>query len=613
MRRILFVVLIVGILSSCTQAANLDSTSSKEGSVDGEETAGPTSSSTTADPESADTTPLRISQNTTTSPAVGKSGMVSSANPLATHAGVKTLADGGNAFDAAVAVGAALNVVEPMMSGVGGYGAIVIYDAKSGKTQFLDTGSRTPATLDPGVFLPPTPNYTENRCGAKAIATPGNLNAWETMSKDYGKLEWRRLFDPAIELADGGFVLGNITAGWIDAAFPEFPDNAKSIYGNSGVPLRAGERLVQKDLARSFRFIADQGAGAMYGGELGQTIDSAMRKNGGFLTIDDLRNNRAQWRDTISIDQRGYEVTTASPPATSWNALLRLGVMDQFDPAALGHNSTAYLHTFTEVNKQASLAARNYATDPEVQSTPLDLLLSKSYWADIATNVDPARAAPNAPFAPFGTPTRCPPTSYTSTYSPTSPPDGQPHTTHFVVADREGNVVSATQSLGSIFGSKTMPEGTGIWLNDAIAWLRFEPAAGNVFGVFPGRQSLYALCPMLVMSEGRPWIAIGTPGGRTITQTTPQMLIDMIDFGMDVQQAITAPRVSYSAPNTLMVETGIPQPVRTGLSALGHNVQVDERGLGNAHGLTIEYDSKSKPVRFMGGADPRGEGAALGY
>src|ERR671933_1770932 len=135
---------------------------------------------------------------------VGNSGMVSSANPLATHAGVKTLADGGNAFDAAVAVGAALNVVEPMMSGVGGYGAIIIYDAKSGKTQFLDTGSRTPATLDPGVFLPPTPNYTENRCGVKAIATPGNLNAWETMSKDYGKLEWRRLFDPAIELADGG-------------------------------------------------------------------------------------------------------------------------------------------------------------------------------------------------------------------------------------------------------------------------------------------------------------------------------------------------------------------------------------------------------------------------
>ena len=187
------------------------------------------------------------------------------------------------------------------------------------------------------------------------------------------------------------------------------------------------------------------------------------------------------------------------------------------------------------------------------------------------------------------------------------------HTPHFVVADRERNVVSATQSLGSIFGSKTMPEGTGIWLNDAIAWLRFKPAAGNVFGVSPGHQSLYALCPMLVISEGRPWIAIGTPGGRTITQTTPQMLIDMIDFGMDVQQAVTAPRVSYSAPNTLMVETGIPRPVRTGLSALGHNVQVDERGLGNAHGLTIDYDSESKPVRFMGDADPRDEGAALGY
>ncbi len=618
MRRILLVLfagLIVAILASCAQSTALenasrgnagDETTSSGDSTVGEEATEPTTATSVADPIPEPT------RNTSTSPAIGGSGMVSSANPLATQAGLEILADGGNAFDAAVAVAAALGVVEPMMSGIGGYGAIVIYDAEKGETRFLDIGSRTPATLDPAVFRPPTPNLTENRCGAKAVATPGNVNAWETLSEDYGDLEWRRLFDPAIEFAEGGFVLGDITAGWIDASWSVFPEHAKSIYGNNGTPLRAGDRLVQKDLGKSLRMIADQGAGAIYGGELGEAIASTVQDAGGYLTTEDLRNNRAQWRDTISMDHRGYQVVTASPPATSWNALLRLGVMSQFDLQALGHNSVSYLHTFTEVNKQASAAARDYAADPEIRETPLDLLLSKEYWASIAANVNPSWASPSAPFSSSNMPTRCTPQSYTSAYAPTGPPDTQGHTTHFVVADREGNVVSATQTLGNIFGSKVMPQGTGIWLNDAIAWLRFEPA-GNVFDVFPGRQSLYALCPTLLMRDGRAVAAIGTPGGRTISQTTAQMLTNLIDFDMDIQQAIAAPRISFSSPDALVVDNGIPQSVRSALSGLGHNVRVDERGLGNAHGLTVEYGSAGKPVRFTGGADPRGEGAAAGY
>jgi gamma-glutamyltranspeptidase/glutathione hydrolase len=156
-----------------------------------------------------------------------------------------------------------------------------------------------------------------------------------------------------------------------------------------------------------------------------------------------------------------------------------------------------------------------------------------------------------------------------------------------------------------------MPQGTGIWLNDSLAWSRFEPV-GNPYDVFPGRNRIASLCPTLVMSNGKPWIAIGTPGGYTIQQTTPQMLMNMIDFGMDIQQAIAAPRVS-SVAGRLTVESGIPASVRSELSAMGHNVQVDKRGLGNAHGLTIEYDSEGKPTRFTGGSDPRGEGAAAGY
>ena len=623
MRRILFATLIVAILSSCAGPAAQEN-ASREDDTDEEKTSSEGSLATVETTVPAASTPatgIEPTQNTSDSPAVAGSGMVSSANPYATQAGTEILAEGGNAFDAAVAVAAALNVAEPMMSGVGGYGAIVVYDAERGETRFLDTGSRTPEALDPVVFRETTPNYIDNRCGAKAVSAPGNLNAWERLSEDYGDLEWRRLFDPAIELADEGFVLGGVTAGWIDASWSAFPENARSIYGNGGTPLGAGETLVQDDLANSFRLIATQGSGTLYGGELGEAVDAAMRENGGFLTIDDLRYNQARWRETTSIDHRGYEVVTASPPATSWNSLLRLGVMGQFDLGAYDHNSADYLHTIAEINKQSSQAARNYATDPEIEETPLDLLLSQSFWAEAATQVNPNQASPNAPTSPFGTPTRCIPQSYQPVYAPagaptdapTATPEAQSHTTHFVVADKEGNVVSATQTLGNIFGSKIMPEGTGIWLNDAIAWSRFEPA-GNVFDVYPGRQSLYALCPTLVMSDGKPYVAIGTPGGRTIPQTTPQMLTNLIDFDMDIQQGISAPRISFAQPNALVVETGIPQPVRSELSARGHNVRVDELGLGNAHGLTIEeYDGQGRPVRFTGGSDPRGEGAAAGY
>jgi gamma-glutamyltranspeptidase / glutathione hydrolase len=623
LRRILFATLTVAILSSCAGPAAQENVSQEGGTgeVATSSEGTPATGETTRPAASTRVTDTEPTQNTLESPAVAGSGMVSSANPYATQVGTEILAEGGNAFDAAVAVAAALNVVEPMMSGVGGYGAIVVYDAESGEIRFLDTGSRTPAALDPAVFREPTPNFIDNRCGARAVTTPGNLNAWERLSEDYGDLEWRQLFDPAIELADEGFVLDGITAGWIDASWPAFPENARSIYGDGGRPLDAGETLVQDDLANSFRLIAEQGSGTLYGGELGEAIDAAMRENGGFLTIDDLRNNQARWRETTSINHRGYEVVTASPPATSWNSLLRLGVMGQFDLGTYGHNSADYLHTIAEINKQTSQAARNYATDPEVEETPLDLLLSQGFFADAAAQVNPNQASPNAPTSPFGTPTRCIPQSYQPVYAPagapgdayTATPEAQSHTTHFVVADKEGNVVSATQTLGNIFGSKVMPEGTGIWLNDAIAWSRFEPA-GNVFDVYPGRQSLYALCPTLVMSDGRPYVAIGTPGGRTIPQTTPQMLTNIIDFDMDIQQAISAPRISFAQPNALVVEPGIPQPVRSELSARGHNVRLDELGLGNAHGLTIEeYDGQGRPVRFTGGSDPRGEGAAAGY
>ncbi|MGH9845739.1 MAG: gamma-glutamyltransferase [Blastocatellia bacterium] len=530
------------------------------------------------------------SKNTSTSPATGASGMVSSAHPLATQAGLDILAAGGNAFDAAVAVAATLNVVEPMMSGVGGYGAMVIYDASKRKTRFLDSSGRVPASLNSDVFRAPTPNHLENRRGAKAISTPGNANAWEALSKSYGKMQWRRLFDLAIKIADEGFVISEKTAGHIKSAYASFPEHARSIYGRNGEPLKAGERLVQKDLAASLKAIAEQGARAVHGGELGKAIDAGVRASGGFLTIDDLRRNRAEWWNTISIDYRGYKVVTASAPTNAWNGLLRLGIMSRFDLAAMGHNSAAYLHHFAEATKLAYRARLRYARDPDISPLPLDKLLSEKYWIEETAKINRDQALPFEMPADFS--------------------GDKQHTTHFVVADAQGNVVCATQTLGSLFGSKVMVKGTGIWLNDSLIFSTFEPK-GNPMDAFPGRRKLAGFCPMIVMRDGKPWVAIGTPGGHTIVQTVPQMVMNIIDFRMDVQQAIAAPRISFVEPDVIAVDDGIPESVRKELSVMGHNIRV--RSLGNAHGLMIEYDAKGKPIRFTGGADPRGEGAAIGF
>src|SRR5918997_3036086 len=406
--------------------------------------------------------------------------MVSSANPLATRTGLEILEEGGNAFDATVAVAAALNVVEPMMSGIGGYGGIMVYDADEEQTRFLHASSKMPAALDPKAFRPPTQNYVQNRRGAKAISTPGNANAWEALSRDYGELEWRRLFEPAIGLAEEGFPIGEITAGWISSEFPAFPQHARNIYGTNGVPLRAGETLVQEDLARSLRLIAEGGAGVVYEGELGEAIDATVRENGGFLTLEDLRDNRAEWREPTSIDYRGYEVVTSSPPATSWGTLVRLGVMGELGPTSLGHNSAEYLHVYAEVTKRAYSQRIEYSRDPDISPTPLDRLLSEDFWAEEAPQVGPLRAAYQ------------PPTTFTSLSNT------REHTTHFV------------------------------------------------------------------------------------------------------------------EPDVLAVDGSLPESVRNELSARGHNVQVDQHWLGNAHGVTVEYDPEGEPVRFTGGSDPRGEGVAAG-
>ncbi|NIP77413.1 MAG: gamma-glutamyltransferase, partial [Xanthomonadales bacterium] len=238
--------------------------------------------------------------------------------------------------------------------------------------------------------------------------------------------------------------------------------------------------------------------------------------------------------------------------------------MSQFDAEALGHNSVEYLHRYAEVTKHAFWARLRWAGDPDVAPPPLDILLSRQYWADRVADIDPQRATPFAPPVEFG---------------------HDRHTTHFVVADEWGNVVSATQTLGNAFGARIMPEGTGIWLNNSLAYSTFEPK-GNPMDAFPGRRKLSGDVPLFVMADGRPWIAIGTPGGHTIAQVVPQIVMNMIDFGMDLQQAIAAPRISFVEPDRLAAESRIPDDVLNALEARGHVLSRNRR-LGSAHGLTV--------------------------
>lgn len=522
--------------------------------------------------------------------AVGRQGMVSTAHPLATNAGLKVLESGGNAFDAAVAIAATLNVVEPQNSGLGGYGTILLWDARRGSARFLNCSGHIPVAVNADVFRPPTPDYLANRHGPKAISTPGNARAWEAMWRRSGTRPWPELFESAVQLAEEGFVLDQTAARIIARAFAEFSAEVQTTFGKNGQPLGAGDRLVQGDLGRSLRQVAEHGAEALHGGELGRRVAAAMKERGSFLALTDLRQVQAEWWQPIRIVVAGAEVLTASPPATAFPSLIRLGMMSRLDLRQLGHNSADYLHYFAEVSKHAFWCRLRHAGDPDLGPPPLRRLLSVAYWEEQLEKIDSERARPFVPPGPSGEP--------------------DSHTTHFVVADRHGNVVSATQTLGNSFGSRVVPAGTGIFLNNSLAYCTFEPP-GNPMDAHAGHRKLSGDCPTLILRNGRPVAALGTPGGHTIGQTVPQMVLNLLAFDMDIAAALAAPRLSFVEPQRIVVDRGLPESVLEELRRRGHDIRTGT--LGKAHGLTIEYDAEQRPIRFTGAADPRGGGLARGF
>jgi gamma-glutamyltranspeptidase/glutathione hydrolase len=554
--------------------------------------------------------PLSCGAEPTPAPPPVPAGIVSSAHELASATGVEILEAGGNAFDAAVAVAAVLTVVEPMNSNLfGGYGTLLIWDDGDQRLRYLDNNGRFPRAVDSDVFRAGPAGALERT--AQAVSTPGNLRGFETLWRAHGSLEWPALLEPAIRAAEEGAPVSAPLARAIAGVWEHFDGYARGIFGKpSGtsddgappgdpahgdpahdgrVPLAEGDTLVQADLARSLRVAAELGADALHGGELGAQVDAEMKRRGGFLALEDLREHRSEWLDPIQIDYRDARVATAGPPSNSFAALVCLGLMSRFDVASMGPGSTAYHHTFAEATKHAFWARLRWAGGPEENPPPLGTLLSAEYWSEQAARIDPARA---------------------STFTPPGMADGESEsTTHFVVADAAGNVVSATITLGHGFGSAVMVEGTGILLNNSLAYSTFEPK-GNPMDAIPGRRKHSSKTPVMILKQGRPWVAIGTPGGHTIPQTTPQMVIQLLDFGRSLQEALDTPRMAFAEPDRLLVEEAFGEEAIAALEALGHAVATT-RSLGLAHALEIERGADGRPTGFRGAADRRGVGVAL--
>ncbi len=516
-------------------------------------------------------------------------GAVASGHPLATKAGLEILEKGGNAFDAAIAVASVLNVVEPAMSGLGGYGSILIYDAQKKEVRYLNSSGKFPLKANSDLMRPPVPDYLNNRKGAKSISTPSNLNAWKAMHEQYGKKPWNTLFERAIDYAKTGFPVSPYVAKVIAAYFEKFPNEAKSFYGKQGRPLQEGEILIQKNLAKTYELIASKGVEPFYRGEIALQIDQQMKEAGGFLSIKDLQADVAQWWDPIKLSYKGYDVYTIGTPGNGFSALFALGVMEQFPTQKLKNNSPTYLHVLTEALKASSKVRLTHPGSPEEKNNIVNHLLTAKNFISTANSIDRTKA---------------------SRFDVSDNKQGN-NTTHFVVVAKWGNIVSSTQTLGNGFGSKVMVKGTGIWMNNSMAYSTFEPK-GNPMDVFPGKYKLSSNSPIIIMKNGSPWAALGTPGGHTIPQNIAQVIINLIDFNMDMQQAIDAPKLAFlEEDKVVFIEKEIPESIVSSLKKMGHTVDNKPNyglngKIGNAMGVKILHDKNT--TSFDIGIDKRRDG-----
>ena len=541
-------------------------------------------------------------------PVFAENGMVVSAKQLASEVGVKILKKGGNAIDAAVATGFALAVTHPQAGNIGGGGFMVAYLA-DGSSFALDYREKAPAGADRDMYLDSTGAVIENLSTYSHLAAgvPGSVGGLLRAWRDYGSgnISQKQLLAPAIRLAHKGFPISRRYARYLNYShdfFTRNPGAAAIFIKSDGQPWQAGDKLVQKDLAKTLKQIAKNGRDGFYSGAVADLIVAEMSRGGGLITKADLLNYTAQYRPPVTGTFRDYEIISM-PPTSSGGVLViqMLNMLENFPIDSLGWNSSAYIHLLTEVERRAYADRAEHLGDPDFWDVPLSLLTSKEYARQRINDLRLNEATPSGDVS-----------------AGQQLPAESPETTHYSVIDRLGNAVSVTTTLNFSFGCGIIVEGAGFFLNNEMDDFSAKPGVPNAFdllgneanAIAPGKRMLSSMTPTIVLKDQQPYLLVGAPGGATIITTVLQVILNSTIYGMDIQEAVSAPRVhSQWYPDVVYGEIrGMSEDVITNLQELGHVVEVHPWGyMGRAN--CIMADSTG----YYGGADPRGENAAVGY
>lgn len=531
----------------------------------------------------------------------GSKGMVAAASKLAAEAGVEILKKGGNAVDAAVATGLALNVVESNASGIGGGGFMVVRLAETGKVVAIDYREEAPGASTKDMYASEKAKEEKHGVyGPLAIAVPGTLAGYQMALEQYGTMTLAEVMEPAIRLAEEGFELSPTVAKAVEDNFENLskytPEGANPFL-KDGLPLEAGERMTQPNLAKAFRLLAKDGIGAFYNGPIGQSMVDNIQKQGGIMTMNDLQRYKPVLRVPAEGTYRGYKIYSMSPPSSGGITLVQsLNILENFPLADWGHNSPKTIHYMTEAFKMAFSDRGNFLGDPSFLNIPFEMLESKKYAKMLADRIDDGQAMKEVP---------------------ATDPSVDEHwsTTHFSVADSAGNIVSVTQTVNYFFGSCLIDPEYGFVYNNEMDDFATNPESVN--SPEPGKRPLSSMSPTIVVNpEGKPFMSVGTPGAWRIITTVAQIMSNVIDFGMSMDEAIEAPRftarVIGTKPDALQLESRIPEATVEALKLRGHEVKV--RGdydlfFGGAQGIVFD----SAKGLLIGGADSRRDGDVVGY
>ncbi len=538
-------------------------------------------------------------------PVFAENGMVASQEATATRIGVDILKRGGNAIDAGVAVGFALAVTLPRAGALGGGGFMMVHHAETGETVAIDYREMAPAAAHRDMYLDAAGEVDTQlaRYTHHAAGVPGAVAGLVHVLDRYGTLPLAEVLAPAIRLAERGILVTRDLSGSLESRrerLQRWPATAAIFYREDGRPYRPGERLIQVDLAWSLRQIAAHGADAFYKGAIAERIAADMAAHGGPMTLEDLAAYRVAVRAPVRGTYRGYEIASMPPPSSGGVHLVQiLNLLEDYPLASLGHNGAEALHLMAESMKLAYADRSQHLGDPDFWPVPVAGLISKAYAESLRATIDPARARPAAEIA-AGDPM----------------PYESPETTHYSVMDRWGNVVSNTYTINFGYGSGIVAAGTGILLNNEMDDFSAKPGVPNAYGllggdansVAPAKRPLSSMTPTILFKDGKPLLATGSPGGSRIITTTLQIILNVVDHGMNIAAATAAPRVHHQwLPDELRVEAGLSPDTIALLESKGHKVVV-KNVMGSTQSILRADEG------FYGASDPRRQGAlTLGF